>query len=145
MVIDLPKSGEVAKAWWPQKQKKLMKGLESECFAGWSKDAGKVTFQNLGTVGIGAGVVGGLQLAILITEPGTELMIQIRHDKNPQGPIHLYVRQRTLVRIQRTDSRRMLHLVTEPPWREGEFVGCRRLQLPDDTISSPLRTLGTNS
>ena len=37
-VIDLPKSAEVAKAWWPQKQKELMKGLETECFAGWAKN-----------------------------------------------------------------------------------------------------------
>jgi dienelactone hydrolase len=37
-VIELPKSAEVAKAWWPEKRKELMNGLESEVFAGWPKD-----------------------------------------------------------------------------------------------------------
>jgi hypothetical protein len=51
VVIELPKSVEVAKAWWPQKQKELMKGLETECFAGWSKEEWK-PFSMIVAIGI---------------------------------------------------------------------------------------------
>jgi len=79
VVIELPKSAEVAKAWWPQKQKELMKGLETEVVANWPNDDKKWTPYKIGGFNLNDGdSKGDHTLYKFASGDGDDLKIRIK-------------------------------------------------------------------
>lgn len=87
VVIDIPQSDEVAKAWWPKKRGQLLDALTRTSFAAWPERPKKVAAEMAHNTHISDDIQ--LESYLFESEPGVTLLMELTHRVKSKKPGHL--------------------------------------------------------
>ncbi len=101
VVIDIPQSAEVAKAWWPKKREQLLSELTATSFRAWPTKPGEVKAELVSDI-----TAGGVRVRTYSfeSEPGITLQLQLATSGTSAKRVKLTVADKSPVELTPTDE-----------------------------------------